>query len=157
MTSRRTGMAGVVAIGASQGGVDALRELVAALPQSFKTPVLVVLHIGSSRSILPGILSDLDDISASHASDGERIRNGHIYVAPPDHHMLVSDGHIRLSRGPRENWARPAIDPLFRSVANAFGADAIGVVLTGNLNDGTSGLYEIKRCRGVTIVQDPAD
>ena len=148
-------MPGVIAIGASHGGVEALRSLIAALPHGFDFPILVVQHIGASRSMLPSILSDVDDICASHAVDGEAIRAGHIHVAPPDHHMLVTDGHITLSRGPRENWARPAIDPLFRTVAHAFGPEAIGVILTGNLNDGTAGLYEIKRCGGIAIVQDP--
>jgi two-component system chemotaxis response regulator CheB len=150
-------MADIVAIGASQGGVHALRTLVEALPKCFRTPVLVVLHIGAARSFLPSLLNERDGAGASHAADGELIRAGHIFIAPPDHHMLVADGRIRLSRGPRENWARPAIDPLFRSVAKNYGAGAIGVILSGALNDGTAGLYDIKRCGGTAIVQDPAD
>lgn len=150
-------MPNVVAIGASHGGVEALRTLIAGLPRNFKAPLLIVQHIGASRSLLPSLLNEVDDIRASHAVDGEQIRPGHIYVAPPDHHMLVNDSHLSLARGPRENWARPAIDPLFRTVARAFGPEAIGVILTGNLNDGTVGLYEIKRCGGVAIVQDPDD
>jgi two-component system chemotaxis response regulator CheB len=150
-------MAGAVAIGASLGGVEALRTLIAGLPRGFHTPLLIVLHVGASRSLLPAILNDVDGDRAAHAVDGERINAGRIYVAPPDHHMLVADGHLRLSRAPRENWARPAIDPLFRTVAQAFGSDAIGIVLSGNLNDGTAGLYEIKQHGGLAIVQDPAE
>lgn len=150
-------MPGVVAIGASHGGVEALRRLIAGLPHDFEPPLLVVQHVGASRSILPSLLNDIDDVRASHAVDGEPIRPHHVYVAPPDHHILVNDGHLSLSRGPRENWARPAIDPLFRTVAHAFGPEAIGVILTGNLNDGTAGLYEIKRRGGLAIVQDPDD
>src|SRR5207245_40109 len=108
-------MAEVIAVGASQGGVQALKTLVAGLAKKFETPILVVLHIGAERSILPAMLNDPNGLRASHAVEGEAVRPGHIHIAPPDHHMTVADGHIRLSRGPRENWARPAIDPLFRS------------------------------------------
>jgi two-component system, chemotaxis family, protein-glutamate methylesterase/glutaminase len=96
-------------------------------------------------------------VPAHQAEQGEALTPGRIYVAPPDHHMLVKDGAVRLSRGPRVNWTRPAIDPLFQSVAEAFGARAIGVVLTGNLNDGTLGLYEIRRRGGRAVVQDPME
>jgi len=137
--------------------VEALRTVIAGLPRTFETPILVVVHIGPSRSILPVILNDLKGIPASHAVHGEPIRRNHIYLAPPDHHLLVSDGHLHLSRGPRENWARPSVDALFRTVAPVFGQGAIGVILSGNLNDGTAGLYEIKRSGGRAIVQDPAD
>jgi two-component system chemotaxis response regulator CheB len=150
-------MAGIIAIGASHGGVDALRSLIAGLPEDFAVPIVVVLHVGARRSILPSLLQAVDGLTASHAMDGEPIRPGHIHVAPPDHHLLVEDGHLRLSRGPRENWARPAIDPLFRSVAAAYGHDAIGVILTGSLNDGSAGLFEIERRGGIAIVQDPAE
>lgn len=150
-------MAGIVAIGASQGGVDALLKIAAGLPADFAAPVVVVLHIGASRSLMPALLGDAGALRASHATNGEKVLAGHIHVAPPDHHMLVEDGRIRLSRGPRENWARPAVDPLFRSVAQCYGPDAIGVVLTGALNDGTAGLFEIKRRGGITIVQDPSE
>src|SRR5438552_117454 len=150
-------MAEIIAIGASQGGVHALKALVERLPKNFRTPILVVLHIGAARSVLPAILNARGGPTASHPADGELIRDGHIFVAPPDHHMLVADGHIRLSGGARENWARPAIDPLFRSVARNHGAGVIGVILSGALNDGTAGLYDIKQRGGMTIVQDPAD
>ncbi|MFN3525584.1 MAG: chemotaxis protein CheB [Paracoccus sp. (in: a-proteobacteria)] len=147
----------IIAIGASAGGVDALRALVAALPETFAAPVLIVLHIGAYQSELPALLTAAGRLSAKHAEDGEDIRPGQIYVAPPDRHMIVDGGCLRLSRGPKENCARPAIDPLFRSVADHYGQAAAGVILTGNLNDGTTGLFEIKRRGGVAIAQDPTD
>ncbi|HKD48145.1 MAG TPA: chemotaxis protein CheB [Rhizomicrobium sp.] len=147
----------IVTIGTSQGGVEALHKLVGGLPTDFPVPILVVLHIGAADSVLPSILNDIDGLKAAFARNGERVEAGHIYIAPPDRHMLLRDDHIELSRGPRENWARPAVDPLFRSAAAAYGSDAIGVVLSGRLNDGTAGLYEIKRRGGVAIVQTPSD
>ena len=150
-------MTGVIAIGASQGGVEALRTVIAGLPRNFEWPVLVVQHIGTARSMLPSLLNEVSSLPASHAVDGEPLLPGRIYIAPPDHHLVVKDRHVGLLRGPRENWARPAIDPLFRTVAHVFGPEAIGIILTGNLNDGTAGLYEIKKHGGVAIVQDPAD
>ena len=147
----------LVVIGASMGGVEALLELAAALPADFAAPIAVVLHIGSHPSILPELLARAGPLRAVHATSGERLRPGTIYVAPPDHHMVLDDGKVRLSRGPRENHARPAIDPLFRSAALAWGPRAIGVVLTGELDDGTAGLEAIKVCGGTTVVQDPGD
>jgi two-component system chemotaxis response regulator CheB len=137
--------------------VQTLQRIADLLPENFAAPILVVLHTGASPSMLPWILARAGPLPASHAVDGEPVRSGHIHIAPPDCHMLVHDGHIRLSHGPRENWARPAIDPLFRSVATAYGAEAIGVILSGLLNDGTAGLFEIRRQGGTTIVQDPKD
>jgi two-component system chemotaxis response regulator CheB len=150
-------MDAVVVVGASQGGVQATRTLIAGLPPAFPAPVVVVLHVGANRSILPSLLNELGSLRASHARNGDRLTPGHVHVAPPDHHLLIVDGILELSRGPRENWARPAVDPLFRSAAEAYGPGVIGVVLTGRLNDGTAGLYEIKRRGGVAIVQDPVD
>jgi two-component system, chemotaxis family, protein-glutamate methylesterase/glutaminase len=147
----------IVVIGASQGGVHALRTLVSQLPPDLPAPVLAVVHVGALPSILPAILRDSGRLTASHAKNGDELRPGHILVAPPDHHMLVTDGHVELTRGPRENWARPAIDPLFRTAAEVYGPRLVGVVLTGRLNDGASGLYEIKRRGGVAVVQDPND
>jgi two-component system chemotaxis response regulator CheB len=150
-------MASLVVVGASQGGVEAIHRLVGDLPADFPAAILVVVHVGLGPSMLPSILNDLRKLPASHAVAGQLIERGHIYVAPPDRHMVVTDGHLELTRGPRENWTRPAVDPLFRSAAEMFGAEAIGVILTGGLNDGTTGLYEIKRRGGTTIVQDPAE
>lgn len=147
----------IVTIGTSQGGIEALHNLISGLPADFAAPILVVLHIGAGESTLPSILAEIDGLKAKFGRNGEPIEAGHIYVAPPDRHMLLRDGHLELSRGPRENWARPAVDPLFRSAAQAYGADTIGVVLSGRLNDGTAGLHEIKRHGGIAIVQTPSD
>lgn len=147
----------IVVIGASAGGVDAIRSLAAKLPPDFPAAVFVVLHIGTHKSELPALLNHVGPLRASHPSSGDPIHSGQIYVAPPDHHLVVEQGYMRLTKGPRENWARPAIDPLFRSAARAYGADVIGVILTGALNDGTAGLYEIKQRGGITVVQDPDD
>lgn len=147
----------IIAVGTSAGGVSALRRLVADLQSDFPAPILIVLHIGAHRSELPALLTSVGRLPAAHAEEGESIQPGRIYVAPPDRHMIVSDGHLRLLRGPKENCARPAIDPLFRSVAATYGAGATGVILTGNLNDGAQGLFEIKRMGGTAIVQDPDD
>jgi len=155
----RTGatMQSIVVIGASAGGVETLRQVVSTLPAHLPCAVLITLHIGANKSELPGLLSRAGALPASHPSHGERIQPGKIYIAPPDHHMLVEQGRIALTRGPRENRARPAIDPLFRSAAIAHGAGAIGVILTGGLNDGTAGLFEIKAMGGRTVVQTPED
>lgn len=134
-----------------------MRFLASALPDTMSAPVLVVLHIGAHRSELPELLNAVGSMLAKHAEDGELICPGHIYVAPPDRHMIVADGRLRLTRGPKENWARPAIDPLFKSAAEAYGPNAVGVILTGKLNDGTAGLFEIKQRGGVAVVQDPRD
>ena len=147
----------IIAIGASAGGVDALRGVIAKLPADLDAAVFVTLHIGTHRSDLPWLLGRAGPLSATHPVDGEAILAGHVYVAPPDHHMLVEAGFIKLTKGPRENWARPAIDPMLRSAARAYGPNVIGVILTGGLNDGTAGMYEVKARHGTTMVQDPAE
>lgn len=145
-------------VGASAGGVEALRQLVAELPPDYTGALLVVLHVAPmGTSVLPQILSRAGDVPAAHAVDGETIEAGHIYVAPPDRHLLVTDGRLALDRGPRINGYRPAIDSLFRTAATAWGARAVGAVLSGVLDDGTAGLLEIKRCGGTALVQDPDD
>jgi two-component system chemotaxis response regulator CheB len=106
---------------------------------------------------MPEILRNAGPLRACHASSAQLVRPGNIYVAPPDHHLSVGGGATRLTRGPRVNWARPAIDPLFRSVADAYGPDAVGVILTGALNDGTAGLQAIRSAGGIAVVQHPAD
>jgi two-component system, chemotaxis family, protein-glutamate methylesterase/glutaminase len=145
----------VIVIGASAGGVSALIELTAALPERLEVPIGIVLHVGSRTSILPELLNARSNLAALHPRDGQPLLPGSIFVAPPDHHMLFTATSVRLSRGPRENHARPAIDPLFRSTALAWKQGAIGVVLTGELDDGTAGLKAIKDCGGIAIVQDP--
>jgi two-component system chemotaxis response regulator CheB len=149
-------MSKIFVVGASQGGIDVLRCIVSGLPSDFPAALLIVMHIGSEQSYLPPILDHAGPLAAKHAKTGDKIEPGRIYVAPPDHHMLVVDGHLELTRGPRENFARPAIDPLFRSAAEAYGPDAVGVVLSGRLNDGTAGLFEIKRRGGTAIAQLPS-
>jgi two-component system, chemotaxis family, protein-glutamate methylesterase/glutaminase len=145
----------VVAIGASLGGVEALTELVSALEADLPAAVLIALHVGRGPSHLPALLARNTSLPCSHAEDGTPLSAGHVEVAPPDHHMNVHDGVLKLSRGPKENWARPAIDPLFRSAAEVFGPRTIGVVLTGRLNDGTAGLISIRQAGGVAVVQHP--
>lgn len=147
----------LVVIGASFGGVEALLALAAALPKDFPAIVAVVLHVGPQPSILPELLSRAGALPARHPVDLEQPRPGVLYVAPPDHHLLVSPQGLRLSRGPKENHTRPAIDPLFRTAALHWGPDAIGVILTGQMDDGTAGLAAIKACGGTTVVQDPQE
>lgn len=145
-----------IVIGASAGGVAALLELAAQLPADINAVVGVVLHVGTQHSILPELLSGRSGWRAVHPVDSEPLARGAVYVAPPDHHMLFTADAVRLSRGPRENHARPAVDPLFRSAALQWRERSIGVILTGDLDDGTAGLAAIKACGGTTIVQDPA-
>lgn len=145
-----------IVIGASSGGVAALLELAAALPNDLGAVVGMVLHVGSRHSILPELLTSRGAMRAIHPQDGQPLVPGTIYVAPPDFHMVFTGDQVRLNRAARENHARPAIDPLFRSTALAWRESAVGVVLTGDLDDGTAGLATIKQCGGTAIVQDPA-
>lgn len=148
--------AGVVTIGASAGGVESLRAVVGGLPPELPAVVLVVLHIPRhSPSALPGILGRSGPLSAVPATHGMPARPGAIYVAPADHHLLIRGRHLELSVGPTENGHRPAIDPLFRSAAMAFGPGAIGVVLSGSRDDGAAGLAAIVERGGQAVVQDP--
>ena len=148
----------IVVVGASAGGLEALRELIAGLPRDFAAPICVVLHTSAQA---PGVLGSILDragvLPAANARDRERLESGRIYVAPPDWHLLVEPGMVRVSKGPKENRFRPAIDPLFRSAAQVYGPAAIGCVLTGNLDDGTAGLWALKQLGGTAIVQHPDD
>ncbi|HYZ30398.1 MAG TPA: chemotaxis protein CheB [Thermoleophilaceae bacterium] len=148
----------LVVIGASAGGVDALQQMVGHFPPEFPAAVLVVLHVSASgTSVLPQILARNGALPAAFAGDGDELLRGQIYVAPADHHMLVRGGRIRVTKGPRENGHRPAIDPLFRSAARRGDGRCIGVILSGLLDDGASGLRFIKTYGGAAVVQDPDD
>ena len=145
----------IVVVGTSAGGVEALTALVAGLPADLQAAVFVVLHFPPhGESHLPHILSRAA-LRATMARDGDEIQCGRIIIAPPDRHLLLTRERVRVVYGPRENHFRPAIDPLFRSAALAFGPRVIGVVLTGALDDGASGLVAIKRQGGLAVVQDP--
>ncbi|MBE9216244.1 chemotaxis protein CheB [Plectonema cf. radiosum LEGE 06105] len=148
----------IIVIGTSAGGVEALSYLVSQLPSSLNAAVMVVLHVPShATSVLPSILNRAGKIPASHPQNNQKILTGHIYIAPPDYHLLIKSGYIKLIRGPRENNHRPAIDPLFRTAARAYGSRVVGIVLTGVLDDGTAGLQAVKMRGGTAIVQDPQD
>ena len=149
----------IVVIGASRGGIEAIRGIVAALPPSLQSALLIVLHISPTHaSLLPDVLSRAGPLPAEHGRDGTRIERGRIYVAPPDHHMTIGPiGFIRLDQGPKENHTRPAADPLFRSAASIYGSRVIGIILTGGGSDGTQGLIAIEQAGGLAIVQDPGD
>jgi two-component system, chemotaxis family, protein-glutamate methylesterase/glutaminase len=138
--------------------VEALSYLVAELPPEFPAAVAIVYHQSpSGNSFMPAILKRNSRVPVDYASDGEAITCGRVYLAPPDHHLLIKSGYFRVTRGPRENSSRPAVDPLFRTAASAYGSGVVGVILTGNLGDGTAGLAVIKSFGGIAIVQDPAD
>lgn len=145
-----------ITIGASAGGLEPLRDVVSQLPADFPAPVFVVMHVRANyQSYLPDILSKTGPLPALHPKDNTKVESGFIYLAPPDHHLLVDDGFVAVKRGPKENGFRPSIDALFRSAAYSYGPGAIGVVLSGALYDGASGLWSIKRLGGIAIVQEP--
>ena len=146
----------IIVVGASAGGLEALRLLLADLPADLPAAVFVVLHVGET-SQLTHVLAQASALPVKWAASGEAVEHGLVFVAPPGKHLLLHDDHVLLRRGPRENCARPAIDPLFRSAAASFGSRVIGVVLSGALSDGTAGLRAIRRCGGVAVVQDPDD
>ena len=150
-------MTKIIVVGASAGGVPALQRLAADLPVDLSVPVMIVLHVGAHPSVMPALMSARGPLPAQHGQDGQRLEPGRIYIAPPDHHMLVDGDSIRLNRGPKEHHSRPAIDPLFLSAALSYGVDVVGVILTGMLDDGTFGLLAIKQCGGTAVVQDPSD
>lgn len=148
----------VIGVGASAGGVEAIQRLLSDLPKNFPAIIFVVIHLSpTSPSLLPLLISRKTGFPAVHPADREVPEHGKIYVAPPDYHMEVVNGRIRLEKGPRENRHRPAIDPLFRSLATQYRSRAIGIILTGSLDDGTAGLQAIKLCGGLALVQHPED
>ncbi|MEH2406629.1 chemotaxis protein CheB [Nostoc sp.] len=148
----------IIVIGTSAGGLKVLGAILGAVPADINAVFFIVQHLAADKpSILPEILTDVGSLPASHPVDGESIKTGRIYIAPPDYHLLVNEGLMRVVRGPQENRFRPAIDTLFRSAARAYGTRVVGVVLTGYLDDGTVGLQAIKKRGGVAIVQDPKE
>jgi two-component system chemotaxis response regulator CheB len=148
----------VVVLGGSAGSTEAIRTILAALPRDLPAGLLLVKHLSpfTSDNWLRA-LAEVTALEVRLAEDGQRLHPGRVHVAPADRHLVIEDGRVRLARSPRVNGWRPAIDPLFRSAALAYGARAVGVVLSGSLDDGTEGLREIKLRGGVALVQDPAD
>jgi two-component system chemotaxis response regulator CheB len=147
-----------VAFGASAGGLEAMRRVMGELPSDLGAPVLIVLHTGPSRrSYLPAILNRAGPLPVRQAEDGLTLEANHVYVAAPDHHLMVVDGKMRVVRGPHENGHRPAIDPLFRSVALSYREGAVAVVFSGALDDGAAGAAAVSSLGGSVIVQDPSD
>src|SRR5215510_1781787 len=145
-------------MGASSGGIETLIQILRDLPADLPAALFVVIHISAkSESLLPEIIGRNGNIKIGVVEDRASIEQGKIYVAPPDYHLLLGRGYIRLSRGPKENNHRPSIDVLFRTAARFYGRRVIGIVLSGSLDDGTAGLFAIKQRGGVAIVQDPND
>jgi two-component system chemotaxis response regulator CheB len=148
----------ILAVGTSAGGVEALLFLAKQFRRDFPASVFVTIHLPShSPSALDHLMTRAGPLPASFAVEGERIARGRVYIAPPDRHLLLDGDRLALGFGPRENNARPAIDPMLRSAASCCGPRAIGVVLTGTLGDGASGLWAMDHCGGMTVVQDPKD
>jgi len=148
----------LIAIGGSAGAIQAIRKLCHGLKPDIPAAVCVVIHVGArGANLIADVFDEGCPLPFVTATEGQKLEAGRAYVAPADRHLLVIDGTLRLGSGPRENLARPAIDPLLRSAGFAYGPRAIGVVLTGTLNDGATGLADLKRCGGVTVVQNPAD
>lgn len=146
----------VIVIGGSSGAIEALSELVQALPTDLPAALFIVVHIGEA-SMLPAVLRRRSALPVEPVRSGVAFERGRVYVGVPGVHLLLHDDHILLRRGPRENLSRPAIDALFRSAAASLGSRVIGVLLSGSLSDGTAGLRAIKRCGGLAIVQKPEE
>ena len=148
----------IIVIGASAGGVQALSALVADLSPNLPAAVFIVLHVSANvPSLLPDILARECELEVAHAIEREPIMRRRVYIAPPDQHLIIEDGRVRLVHGPKENLHRPSIDALFRSAARWGGPRVIGVVLTGALDDGKVGMRAVQQRGGITIVQDPLE
>jgi two-component system chemotaxis response regulator CheB len=154
---RRMANRDLLAIGKSAGGVEALLFLAEHFPRDFPAAILITIHLANHPSSLDEILQRVGRLPVRFVKEGEPLQKGQIHLAPPDRHFLIINGRAVLGHGSRENNCRPAIDPMMRSVAAGCGHRAIGVLLTGTLNDGASGLWAIKQCGGITVVQDPSD
>ena len=150
-------MGPIIVIAASAGGLDPLRRIVTALPVACSASVFIVWHTGRHPSILPEILSMQTRLPVTHGEDGEPFEAGHIYVAPPDEHMYLARGLIRMDHGAKIHHTRPAADPLFISAAETYGALVIGIVLSGYDGDGAAGLRTIKERGGIALVQKPEE
>jgi two-component system chemotaxis response regulator CheB len=160
MSDTKKSLDQIVVIGTSAGGLNALTQLISQLQANFPAPILVVQHISADATgnVLVESLNKVSKIKCAHAESGTKLKPGHLYVAPSDHHLMVDSGHkILVTKGAQENRSRPAIDPLFRSAAVEFGNRVIAILLTGYLDDGTAGMKVVQRCGGICIVQDPAD
>jgi len=147
----------IIVVATSTGGFDALKTLLSAWPADLPASVFVAMHVGARSSILPQLLQKSCALRIQHAEDEQEFQNSVVYIAPPDRHLIIQDGKTLLTTGPKENFSRPAADPLFRSAAINYGARVIGIILTGHLDDGAAGLAAIDACGGFVAVQDPAD
>lgn len=158
MTQGTSGIGRIIVVGASAGGVEAITSLASEFPADIDAAVFVVLHLpANATSHLPEILSRAGRLKAIHPVGRTTFERGVIYVAPPNRHLVIQDDEVLAVEGPSEHGHRPAVDPLFRSAAESWGSRVIGVVLTGNLGDGTTGLRAIKSRGGVALVQDPGE
>jgi two-component system, chemotaxis family, protein-glutamate methylesterase/glutaminase len=148
----------LIVIGASAGGLEAVTTIVGRLPADLPAAICIVIHMApDSPGTLHWALNRAGTLPAEQVTSRSKLQPGRVYVAPPDYHLLIEPGVVRVGRGPKEHHFRPAVDPLFRSAAQVYGPRVIGVVLSGNLDDGTSGLWAIKKLGGVAIVQDPKE
>jgi two-component system chemotaxis response regulator CheB len=148
----------IIVIGGSSASIEPLKMIVRELPANIPASIFIVSHVSPDhQSYLGEILTRFGKLPAATAVQGEAIRPGRIYIAPPDHHLIVEQGYLRLWRGPKENHSRPSINPTFRSAAKSYGPRVIGIILSGLLDDGTAGLIAVKVNRGLAIVQDPED
>ena len=146
----------IIVIGASSGGLEAIKKFISDLPSNLEASLFIVWHTApEAPGVFPTLLNRVSALPASYATDKDEIKHGRIYAAPPDHHLILEKKHMRLSRGPKENRFRPAIDPLFRSAALSHGQRVIGVILSGGLDDGSAGLWSIKEFGGTAVVQNP--
>ncbi len=146
----------IIVIGGSAGSIEPIRTVLRNLPADFPGSLFIVIHTSpNSPGVLNAIFNAAGPLAAASAPDGERIAPGRVYVAPADHHLVIEPGKVRLTRGPKENRFRPAVDPLFRSAAQTYGPRVVGILFSGGLDDGTSGLWTVKQLGGTAIVQDP--